>query len=349
MKKLDILVSFILLFMTACAAAPVGAPAPTFTAAAQPNIAPTSQPIPTANPTAAIDASPVEFVWLITGEPNAFIRPTGVATDGQSNIYVVDGGNHRIQKFDSDGKFLTMWGNQGSGDGQFVFLVPPAHYGSVAVDSQGNVYVTDHNARVQKFDSSGKFLMKWGQKGTGDGQFADEMKITVDIQGNAYVTDVDNYRIQKFDSNGKFLLKWGQKGTGDGEFGNNNASDWGPFAIAVDREGNVYVTDPGNYRVQKFDSNGRFLNKWGSQGTGDNQFARIGGIATDQKGRVYVTDLNAQRVLQFDNQGKFLSKWGSIGTTPGMLLFPSGIAADNQSNIYVVSVTAGNVQKFRLR
>ena len=80
----------------------------------------------------------------------------------------------------------------------------------VAVDSSGNVYVADtNNNRIQKFDSSGTFITKWGSSGTGDGQFEYPTGIAVDSSGNVYVADTDNHRIQKFDSNGTFLTKWG--------------------------------------------------------------------------------------------------------------------------------------------
>ena len=73
-------------------------------------------------------------------------RPGGVATDSSGNVYVADYLNDRIQKFDSNGNFITKWGSEGSGDGQFN--AP----NSVATDSSGNVYVTDYaNNRIQKF------------------------------------------------------------------------------------------------------------------------------------------------------------------------------------------------------
>ena len=70
---------------------------------------------------------------------------------------------------------------------------------------------------------------------------------------------------QKFDNGGNFILKWGALGSGDGEF------DY-PFGVATDGDGNVYVADVRNSRIQKFDANGVFLTKWGTFGTGDGQF-----------------------------------------------------------------------------
>ena len=87
-----------------------------------------------------------------------------MAVDGSGNVYVVDNGNHRIQKFTSSGTYLTQWGSYGSGDGQFNYP-----YG-VAVDASGNVYVADlYNHRIQVFTSSGTYLTQWGTQGSGPG------------------------------------------------------------------------------------------------------------------------------------------------------------------------------------
>ena len=75
------------------------------------------------------------------------------------------------------------------------------------------------SGRIQKFDSSGNFLTKWGSVGTGDGQFGSYPRgVAVESSNNVYVSDPGNYRIQKFDSSGNFLTKWGSVGTGDGQF-----------------------------------------------------------------------------------------------------------------------------------
>ena len=129
----------------------------------------------------------------------------------------------------------------GTADGQF------SSPEGIAVDSSGNVYVADtYCHRVQKFDSNGTFLTKWGSYGIIDGKFSYVYSVTVDSSGNVYVVDRnDNDRIQKFDSNGVFITKWGFYGTADGQFS-------GPSGVAVDSSGNVYVTDTGNNRIQKF-------------------------------------------------------------------------------------------------
>ena len=90
--------------------------------------------------------------------------------------------------------------------------------------------------RIQKFDSTGGFITKWGSEGSGDGQFYDPYGVAVDSSGNVYVADSYNNRIQKFDSNGDFITKWGSPGSEDGQFHY-------PYGVAVDSSGNVYVAD----------------------------------------------------------------------------------------------------------
>ena len=112
-----------------------------------------------------------------------------------ANVYVVDTGNDRIQKFDSNGKCLTYWGSQ-SGERQFINPL------GIAVDSSNNVYVADTgNDRIQKFDSNGTYLTQWGSKGEYTGQFRSPHGVTVDSLGNVYVVDGDNHRIEKFSVN----------------------------------------------------------------------------------------------------------------------------------------------------
>ena len=236
--------------------------------------------------------------------------------------------------------FVRKWGSQGSGDGQ---LSRPH---SIDVDSNsGHVYVADSgNYRVQKFTTDGGFITKWGSCCFQDGQFLGANGLSVDSSGNVYVTDTNNNRIQKFDSNGNFITKSGGPsgreigGTGDGQFQN-------PEGIAVDSSDNVYVADSGNSRIQKFDSNGNFITKWGSEGTGDGQFYGLNSIATDSSGNVYSTEF-ANRIQKFDSSGNFITKWGSEGTGDGEFDNPTGIAVDSSGNVYVADYNNDRIQKF---
>src|SRR5437763_1119930 len=142
----------------------------------------------------------------------------GVAVDSSNNVYVTDGFSERttgfVQKFNSSGAFVTAWGTQGSGSGQFINGA-----GGVAADSAGNVYVADPGShRLQKSDSGGTFITSWGSgAGSANGQFSGPSGVAIDASDNVYVADTGNNRIQKFDTSGTIITKGGSNGTGDGQ------------------------------------------------------------------------------------------------------------------------------------
>ena len=273
--------------------------------------------------------------WGTVGSGDGeFQSPAGVATDAAGNVFVSDGANHRIQKFDADGNFLTKWGALGSGEGQ---LSSPS---GIAVGGDGSVYVAEGgNHRVQKFDADGNFLTKWGTSGVGDGQFNFPTGIATDGDGNVYVSEIGGHRIQKFDADGAFLTTWGTFGSGTSQFNS-------PIGIAADLDGSIFVADRGNHRVQKFDSNGTFLTTWGSLGGGDDQFSSPRGIAADVDGDIYVTSSGSRRVQKFDGGGNFLTKWGTLGSEPGEFNGPFGVTTDADGNTYVVDQGNRRIQKF---
>jgi sugar lactone lactonase YvrE len=188
--------------------------------------------------------------WGSTGSGNGqFSSPRGVAIDSSGNlstdprVYVAEWGGNRIQKFTSDGTFITSWGSTGSGNGEFNGTA------GIAIDSSGSVYVADAgNDRIQKFTNDGTFIRKWGFEGSGNGQFSSPYGIAIDSSDNVYVADFANNRIQKFSSDGTFITSWGSAGSGEGQFSS-------PYGIAIDSSGNVYVSEEGNDRIQVFSPN----------------------------------------------------------------------------------------------
>ncbi|MEK6834251.1 MAG: hypothetical protein AABY31_02050, partial [Thermoproteota archaeon] len=107
-----------------------------------------------------------------------------------------------------------------------------------------------------------------------------------------------------------------------------------PQDLALDSAGNVYVTDYGNRRIQKFDNDGNFLHTWGIKGSGNGQFQVPAGIAIG-KDFVYVVDNELNRVQKFDTSGKYIAQWGSKGTELGQFLLPQNIAVNPNGDIYV--------------
>src|SRR2546422_1570243 len=167
-----------------------------------------------------------------------FAFPQGIAVDPSGDVYVVDTGNSRIQKFDSNGKFILSFGQSGLGGGQF--LSPRA----IVADSQGNIYVSDSgNNRIEKFTQDGVFLQAYGS--SSGSNLKTPLGLSVDKSGNIYVVDNGNNRIVKLDRNGNAITSWGTQGKGPDFFDN-------PRDVAVDSIGNVFVVDSNNNRIQKF-------------------------------------------------------------------------------------------------
>ena len=193
-------------------------------------------------------------------------RPSGIAFDGEDNIHVVDSGNNRIQKLTKDGQFLAKWGREGSGDGEFNLPW------GIAIDSNGDVYVADwRNDRIQKFTPDGQFLMKFGTSGSEDGELNRPTGVAVDKDGIVYVTDWGNDLLQVFDPNGRFITKLAGEATVS-KWGKNKLDSnpdmwkerevaqglererlfWGPIAVEVDDQGQIFVVESPRNRVQVY-------------------------------------------------------------------------------------------------
>lgn len=271
--------------------------------------------------------------------------------------------------------FVTKWGTEGVGDGQFE--TPTA----IAVDASGNVYTVDGGQRGQKFNNNGAFQFTFASPGSAPGQLDAPNGIAVDSAGNIYVSengdpvlrvskfnssgtfvgflgggytgptgvavdsannvyvlDGNGQRVRKYDSLGTHLLDWGSSGTGDGNFSF-------PQGIAVDGSNNVYVADTGNDRIQKFNSTGTFLTKWGSTGSGNGDFTGPDGVSADASGNVYVADTGNSRIEKFDSVGNFQEAFGSNGTADGEFSGPEDVAADSFGNIFVADSANHRIQK----
>jgi DNA-binding beta-propeller fold protein YncE len=177
-----------------------------------------------------------------------------VAFDAAGSIYVLDTGNHRVQKFGPDRTFVLAWGTEGTEDGQF--LAP----GGIAVGPDGVVYVSDEARHdVQKFDSDGHWLGAFGEHDKAERQLQVPSGVSVDAAGNVWVAYFRNNRIQRFSASGEPLSGWGKLGKGEGALN-------GPKDVAVDALGRVYVADQINHRLQVFAEGGRFLAEIGDSG-----------------------------------------------------------------------------------
>ena len=217
--------------------------------------------------------------------------------------------------------FESQWGQAGifkSG-----FFLSPQH---LAFDSENNVYVTDlGNSRVQKFDSTGNFLIEWGNRGSSDGEFGHPTGIAVSDEF-VFVVDNKNHNIQKFTLDGEFVSKWGG-------FGKDNGFFKSPRGITVSDDESVYVVDSGNARIQKFTLDGEFISGFGQSGKRGGNFVTPVDIAINSD-KIYVTDPNQNKIIIFDLEGNLENIFNdSIGGKP---IYPEGIIFDEEDNFYIV-------------
>ncbi len=243
-----------------------------------------------------------------------FDSPTGIAIDPNGNILVADTGNGRIEKFSSNGSFVTSIGR---------FEAPSG----IATDHAGNIYVAEIGSkhRVQKLGPDGTFITAWAPGLYGP------RKIAVGTDDSIYVVDSGRNRIVKFSPDGQVLTSWGSEGSGDGQFR-------GVSSVAVDPTTNkVYVADPLNSRTQVFDSNGKFLSKWPVPEWG--KAVGYEDLAIDsQTGRLYAASAHTNAVFVFDLNG---TRIGSLlPKPPDKLEGPSALALANRK-LYVLNM-AGN-------
>ena len=275
---------------------------------------------------------------------SGFIYPRAIALDLSGNIYIsaIYSGVHAIKKYDSAGVLLgTFIGTIGTGDGQI------GNATAMIFDSSNNMWVSDQGAsgattnhRIQKFDISGNFLLKFGSGGTGNTNFRTPMGQAFDSEGNIYVADFENDLVKKFTNTGTFLMSFGT---------NTTPSDWdrpevgkldGPYGVAVDSSNNLYVMERNNFRLQKFNSAGvslasrTYLNT--NSGTANGYFNLPWGVAVHPpNGNVYVVDQGNNRVQKFDASLSFVWSVGSLGSGDSSFNQPRYVAIDASENIYV--------------
>ena len=295
-----------------------------------------------------------------------FDSPSGVAVDGEGNVYVADYGNHRIRRIDTHGVITTFAGSGStgifsgglSGDGGPATEAQLNYPRGVAVDAAGNVYVADSaNDRIRRIDTQGVITTfagsgEYGGQG-GDGgpateaQLNDPRGVAVDAAGNVYVGDLNNHRIRRIDTRGVITTF---AGTGRGSYGGDGgpatlARLYYPKGVAVDAVGNVYVADSGNDRIRRIDTQGVITTfagtgKEGYAGDGgpapEAQLSNPTGVAVDAVGNVYVADSSNRRIRHIDTHGMITT----LGTGPARIpVYLSGflgyVAVDGEGNLYI--------------
>lgn len=266
--------------------------------------------------------------------PKSFIEATGTPVYERPPEEPVAG---------PDGQVIV--GSSGGGRGQFS---TPA---GLAVDAQGNLYVADSgNRRIQKFDSDLHFLGVLGAAGDTESRLNEPWAVAVDGQGNIYVADTWNHRIQKYDADFQFQKTWGRPFVDLGQREPEPLELFGPRSIAVDAEGNLWVTDTGNKRVLKFSPEGEPLGQYGGAGSGPGQFDEPVGIAVAPNGEIYVADAWNSRIQRFSPAFEYLGEiavdtWGSqeVSDKPYLAILGDGtiVASDPAASTVLVFDSAG--------
>jgi DNA-binding beta-propeller fold protein YncE len=296
------------------------------------------------------------FVYTRTGHPTISIGTARPFAHGGS----------RLLQFDRDGKFVREIGKD-----SYAFLFAQ----QVRIDPQDNIWIVDQMSNmVMKFDPEGRVALLLGRKaeavpvparGQGAGGlaiaapaagqpagvgaptdlFSRPTDVAFDAAGNIYVADgVGNQRVAKFDKNGVFVKSWGSKGAEPGQFGTSAR------AIAVDAQGNVYVADAGNKRIQVFDGNGTFKSQ--ITGVGSPQALCI----TPGPSQVlYASNSNppndidvAGEIYKLKLDGTVIGKFGKAGRTAKEFNFVNAIDCRSENNLYIGEIGNLRVQKVSL-
>lgn len=164
--------------------------------------------------------------------------------------------------------------------------------------------------------------------------------------GTLYIADSGNSRILRLDTQGQILHQWGSR-TQDGQVPPAPGTFNEPWGLAVDEQGNLYVADTWNHRIQKFNPEGQFLLEWGVGGLaadGPDHFWGPRDVAIGPDGSVYVTDTGNHRVVVFDSEGQFQSQFAAAGEA--MLDEPVGIAVGPDGRVYVADTWNRRVAVF---
>ena len=264
-------------------------------------------------------------------------KPYSVAAH-KGRVFVGDTGRRNVMVFDIPGqKFFTV------GDEEPGQLGRPL---GMDVDKDGNLFVLDGLAKlIFAYNRDGKYLRTIGNAA----DFNRPAGLAVNSDGSrVYAVDIggtssETHKVLVYDGHsGERLPDIGKRGTKEGEFNL-------PRDVSVAPDGSLYVVDGGNFRVQKFTPEGKFVSTFGSIGRQGGQFSRPKESAVDSNGNIYVADAAFGNFQIFNPEGQLLLAIGSRSERggPAKFMLPSGIAVDGDGRIYFVDQFFQKVDVFR--
>ena len=271
--------------------------------------------------------SPVSSFGKEGSSVRMFNCPWGVAVNARDEIAVTDIENHRVQIFNSDGKYLRSFGREGNKAGEFKYPM------GIAFHKNGNIFVADtNNHRIQAFSGEGEYVGMFGGKGNLDSQISEPWGLSVDSEGNIIVADTGNKLIKIFSPDGKFLMKIGGQGS----------LTHPVHCVQCSRY--LIVSDNREHCVKVFNYNGNFQYKFGKLGGGDGEFKSPRCLSLIKSGHLMVCDSGNNRIQVFQLNGKFVGRFGTGGSNLGEFNFPRSLAVLSNGRIVVCEMSNHRIQ-----
>ena len=267
--------------------------------------------------------------------PFQLIGPSGIAVDSKGLVYVGDQKVGAVFIFNPQTHATEMIKN--GVNAHFAWI------NGLAIDDDDRLFVSD--AKLKKvFIFSPKHEFE-GQISEG---LVDPVGLAIDTENRLlYVVDMQQDQVIVFDADTQKLLR--RIGTGGKNHYLTTPGDFGaPQGVAVDKDGDVYVTDMLNNRVEIFDGDGNFISMFGKNGDGPGYFARPKGIAVDSDGHIWVADAMQDRLQVFNREGQLLAYIGQAhGSLPGQFNALLGVAIDKNDRVFTTEQFPGRVQMFQ--
>jgi DNA-binding beta-propeller fold protein YncE len=220
------------------------------------------------------------------------MNPLGLDVDDAGNVYVADSGNHRIQIFDPNGRWVSSFDLT-----RETGANPPDPTDVAVYNAKDRCYVVDNdNHKILMFNKTGsQFLGQWGKRGEVLGKFRYPFFAAVNHDGDVAIVDLLNTRVQVFNSEGDFIYLVGDWGVDRGKF-------YRPKGVSIDMNNRIFVSDSVLGVVQIFDPQGNFLSVIGDKNGHILRFTTPVGIYVDNNFRLYVVEMTMDRVRVFKLQ-----------------------------------------------